>query len=434
MGGRGRGRGGGRGGERDDAPRAMRAPIGEDDGPRLRLAEPEFQPEWLSGKAEWAVAVRETARVMELFHSKSFAKRFHVANALPSVEWFREAKAGLESAYLQKVEYIDEQAAALRAQLEDATISETRKSVIPSHIQNIQKKLDEEDAQVREMSADLDEVAEAVERLPKEIAAAVQELKRQKEIHVARLSRDPHYGIECIEEAMTFLQERALISQQPPITSTMSTSKRGNVRCWTHIHRIGTASCDSSVPVTIVREPEVYIHSSTSSLPVVSSTGISSRVGEFIQQLSHHIGTPTPPKTGQVLQATYPNLATGLGVCTFFKPDGCVCYYFIGSERGSTGQPIIKSWHTEPTFTEEFIRSSCACDLYQRHVSNSAVNESQLFCASIQVALTALKRCLPPPSTFDVVDETTIPNNSVPSDSSNRKRARQDVSQQMSTA
>jgi len=405
----------------------------DEDGPRLRLAAPEHQPEWLNGNAARTIAARETARVMALFRSKPFASMFKTTDdAVPSAERLRNLKTRLQGAYLEKVERIDEQLAALRAQLEDASVSETRKSVIPSHIESTKKMLDEEDARVRATSADLDEVAEAVERLPANIEAAAREVRKRRALHERRLANDPHYGIECVEEAMTFLQERAAASRRAPIACDTETSWRGTIQYLTHMHKIGAVGCDTSVPATIVREPEAYKRVTPTEYDV------GSRIGRFIEHRSQSIGSEWV-QAGHVFQASFPNLRRRRGVCTFFKPEGCVCYYFVGSEHGTHEQSMSQAWAADPTFTEEFIRDSCACDSYQRRVANSYADDQQLLCASLQVTLSALKRCLPPPSAFNLADDaTTVPNDDddATSDSSDRKRARQSVSvsQQMSAA
>ena len=400
----------------------------DEDGPRLRLAAPEHQPEWLNGNDERTIAARETARVMALFRSKPFASSFQTADALPSAVWLRERKMRLQSAYLEKVERIDEQLAALRAKLEDASVSETRKSVIPSHIESTKKMLDEEDARVRATSADLDEVAEAVERLPANVEAAAREGRKRRALHERRLANDPHYGIECVEEAMAFIQERAMIASRRRSVDALHRHGHRHPKL-KDIHRIGALCCDGSAPVTIVREPTAFtrVDSRMSSSSSMADRSFEERALRFMQWKSI--------KTGLAMQAAFPN-AQDNDACTFFKPDGCACYFLIHSHSdiysGVTSQDVA------PTFAEEFIRDSCACDSYQR-IQDCKADEQELLCASLQVTLSALKRCLPPPSAFNLADDaTTIPNDDddATPDSSDRKRARRSVSvsQQMSAA
>jgi len=400
----------------------------DEDGPRLRLAAPEHQPEWLNGNDERTIAARETARVMALFRSKPFASSFKTADALPSAVWLRERKTRLQSAYLEKVERIDEQLAALRAKLEDASVSETRKSVIPSHIESTKKMLDEEDARVRATSADLDEVAEAVERLPANVEAAAREGRKRRALHERRLANDPHYGIECVEEAMAFIQERAMIASRRRSVDALHHHQYRNPKL-KDIHRIGALCCDGSAPVTIVREPTAFTRVDSRML------SFSSRPDRLFEERALHFMQWKSIKTGLAMQAAFPN-AQDNDACTFFKPDGCACYFLIHSHSniysGVTSQDVA------PTFAEEFIRDSCACDSYQR-IQDCKADEQELLCASLQVTLSALKRCLPPPSAFNLADDaTTIPNDdddAMP-DSSDRKRARRSVSvsQQMSAA
>lgn len=422
----------------------------DEDGPRLRLAAPEHQPEWLNGNAARTIAARETARVMALFRSKPFASMFKTTtdDAVPSVEILRAAKTRLQSAYLEKVERIDEQLAALRAQLEDASVSETRKSVIPSHIESTKKMLDEEDAQVRATSADLDEVAEAVERLPANVEAAAREVRKRREVHERRLANDPHYGIECVEEAMAFIQERAMIASRERSDSRGGRggrtfgSRGGRERLKPkHIHRIGALCCDGSAPVTIVREPTAFTHSD--SRFDILRTQPSPRSPDQLMELCALAFMATRSiKTGLAVQAAFPNSQDD-GACTFFKPDGYASYFLIHTESNVYAHELYScatNQDVAPTFAEEFIRDSCACDAYQR-IRDCNVDERRLLCASMQVALSALKRCLPPPSAFNLADDaTTVPNDDddddATSDSSDRKRARRSVSvsQQMSTA
>ena len=402
----------------------------DEDGPRLRLAAPEHQPEWLNGNDERTIAARETARVMALFRSKPFASSFQTADALPSAVWLRERKTRLQSAYLEKVERIDEQLAALRAKLEDASVSETRKSVIPSHIESTKKMLDEEDARVRATSADLDEVAEAVERLPANVEAAAREGRKRRALHERRLANDPHYGIECVEEAMAFIQERAMIASRRRSVDALHRRKHGRPKL-KDIHRIGALCCDGSAPVTIVREPTAFTCVDSHK----QHFGANARADRLFEERALHFMRCKSIKTGLAMQAAFPN-AQDNDACTFFKPDGSAYYFLIHSHSdiysGVTSQDVA------PTFAEEFIRDSCACDSYQR-IRDCKVDEQELLCASLQVTLSALKRCLPPPSAFNLADDaTTIPNDDddATPDSSDRKRARRSVSvsQQMSAA
>ena len=415
----------------------------DEDGPRLRLAAPEHQPEWLNGNDERTIAARETARVMALFRSKPFASSFQTADALPSAVWLRERKTRLQSAYLEKVERIDEQLAALRAQLEDASVSETRKSVIPSHIESTKKMLDEEDARVRATSADLDEVAEAVERLPANVEAAAREGRKRRALHERRLANDPHYGIECVEEAMAFIQERAMIASRRRSVDALHRRKHGRPKL-KDIHRIGALCCDGSAPVTIVREPTAFTLGDSHK----QHFGANARADRLFEERALHFMQGKSIKTGLAMQAAFPN-AQDNDACTFFKPDGCACYFLIHSHGniypGKANQDFDTHTSSDatnrdivPTFAEEFIRDSCACDSYQR-IRDCKADEQELLCASLQVTLSALKRCLPPPSAFNLADDaTTIPNDDddATPDLSDRKRARRSVSvsQQMSAA
>jgi len=378
---------------------------------------------------------RETARVMALFRSKPFASSFQTADALPSAVWLRERKTRLQSAYLEKVERIDEQLAALGAQLEDASVSETRKSVIPSHIESTKKMLDEEDARVRATSADLDEVAEAVERLPANVEAAAREGRKRRALHERRLANDPHYGIECVEEAMAFIQERAMIASRRRSVDALHRRKHGRPKL-KDIHRIGALCCDGSAPVTIVREPTAFTCVDSRMMPQhTQHFGANASADRVFEEQALRFMQWKSIKTGLAMQAAFPN-AQDNDACTFFKPDGCACYFLIHSHSniysGVTSQDVA------PTFAEEFIRDSCACDSYQR-IRDCKVDEQELLCASLQVTVSALKRCLPPPSAFNLADDaTTIPNDDddATPDSSDRKRARRSVSvsQQMSAA
>ena len=378
---------------------------------------------------------RETARVMALFRSKPFASSFQTADALPSAVWLRERKTRLQSAYLEKVERIDEQLAALRAKLEDASVSETRKSVIPSHIESTKKMLDEEDARVRATSADLDEVAEAVERLPANVEAAAREGRKRRALHERRLANDPHYGIECVEEAMAFIQERAMIASRRRSVDALHHHQYRNPKL-KDIHRIGALCCDGSAPVTIVREPTAFTCVDSRMMPQhTQHFGANASADRVFEEQALRFMQWKSIKTGLAMQAAFPN-AQDNDACTFFKPDGSACYFLIHSHSdiysGVTSQDVA------PTFAEEFIRDSCACDSYQR-IRDCKVDEQELLCASLQVTVSALKRCLPPPSAFNLADDaTTIPNDDddATPDSSDRKRARRSVSvsQQMSAA
>ena len=76
----------------------------------------------------------------------------------PTVEGLEQYKRFLRAFYLEAVSVIDKDLQLLRNQLEDESISETRRAVIPQHIEDTRKELKKEDEKLNETINEIDSV------------------------------------------------------------------------------------------------------------------------------------------------------------------------------------------------------------------------------------------------------------------------------------
>ena len=114
---------------------------------------PSLQPDWMNGTAEVeAVKTAEDALERSYKNKPFFKDTSYEAFARqrdeydkPTPDGLEEFKRLLRASYLRTVERIDEDIQVLEAQLQDENISETRRSVIPQHIEDTRAKLKEQD-------------------------------------------------------------------------------------------------------------------------------------------------------------------------------------------------------------------------------------------------------------------------------------------------
>ena len=88
----------------------------------------------------------------------------------PTPDGLEEFKRILRSNYLYNVERIDKDIQVLEAQLQGENISETRRSVIPQHIDDTRAKLKEQDNSLNALCADVDAVIADLRGLSDKIA------------------------------------------------------------------------------------------------------------------------------------------------------------------------------------------------------------------------------------------------------------------------
>ena len=101
----------------------------------------------------------------------------------PTLDGLEEFKRLLRASYLRTVERIDEDTRVLEAQLQDENISETRRSVIPQHIEDTRAKLKEQDNSLNALCADVDAVIADLKGLPDKIADIKEHASEQLQQH-----------------------------------------------------------------------------------------------------------------------------------------------------------------------------------------------------------------------------------------------------------
>ena len=101
----------------------------------------------------------------------------------PTPDGLEEFKRILRSNYLRTVERIDKNIQVLEAQLQDENISETRRSVIPQHIDDTRAKLKEQDNSLNALCADVDAVIADLKGLSDKIADIKEHASEQLQQH-----------------------------------------------------------------------------------------------------------------------------------------------------------------------------------------------------------------------------------------------------------
>jgi len=123
----------------------------------------------------------------------------------PTVEGLEEYKRLLRAIYLEAVSVIDKDLELLRNQLEDERISETRRAVIPQHIEDTRKVLKDEDAKLNEtineidsVIADIKGVEDKVKRL-KELASNQVKKRQRTTLSLEQNLADLRYALDAYE-------------------------------------------------------------------------------------------------------------------------------------------------------------------------------------------------------------------------------------------
>ena len=158
---------------------------------RTYSLDPSLQPDWMNGTAEVEAVKTAEDDLERSYKNKPFFKdasyeafaRQRDEYDKPTPDGLEEFKRILRSNYLYNVERIDEDIQVLEAQLQDENISETRRSVIPQHIEDTRAKLKEQDNSLNALCADVDAVIADLKGLPDKIADIKEHASEQLQQH-----------------------------------------------------------------------------------------------------------------------------------------------------------------------------------------------------------------------------------------------------------
>ena len=173
----------------------------------------------------------------------------------PTPDGLEEFKRILRSNYLRTVERIDKNIQVLEAQLQDENISETRRSVIPQHIDDTRAKLKEQDNSLNALCADVDAVIADLKGLSDKIADIKEHASEQLQQHKrkrtnASLERNLEelsdalrsYEAKKEQERLT-LCEHQIRQQNLPLSQYVRYSGGGVIDV---VHPVGVIGCDGS--------------------------------------------------------------------------------------------------------------------------------------------------------------------------------------------
>ena len=144
----------------------------------------------------------------------------------PTPDGLEEFKRLLRASYLRTVERIDEDTQVLEAQLQDENISETRRSVIPQHIEDTRAKLKEQDDSLNALCADVDAVIADLKGLPDKIADIKEHASEQLQQHKRkRTSISLERNLEELSDALRSYEAK---KEQERLTITDYRGKYGS--------------------------------------------------------------------------------------------------------------------------------------------------------------------------------------------------------------
>ena len=230
---------------------------------RTYSLDPSLQPDWMNGTAEVEAVKTAEDDLERSYKNKPFFKdKSYEAFARQRDEYDKPTSDGLEefrrilrSNYLRTVERIDKNIQVLEAQLQDENISETRRSVIPQHIEDTRAKLKEQDNSLNALCADVDAVIADLKGLPDKIADIKEHASEQLQQHKrkrtnASLERNLEelsdalrsYEAKKEQERLT-LCERQIRNQNPPLSQYVRYERRGVIGV---VHPVGVIGCDGS--------------------------------------------------------------------------------------------------------------------------------------------------------------------------------------------
>ena len=177
----------------------------------------------------------------------------------PTPEGLEEFKRLLRANYLRTVESIDENIQVLEAQLRDENISETRRLVIPQHIEDTREKLREQDNSLNALCADVDAVIADLKGLPDKIAdikeRASEQLQRHKRKRTnASLERNLEelsdalrsYEAKREQQRLTLHDYRGNYGSCPSQYVRHSRRHSGGEEISFIVHPVGVIGCDGS--------------------------------------------------------------------------------------------------------------------------------------------------------------------------------------------
>ena len=173
----------------------------------------------------------------------------------PTPDGLEEFKRLLRANYLRTVERIDKDIQVLEAQLQDENISETRRSVIPQHIEDTRAKLKEQDNSLNALCADVDAVIADLRGLPDKIADIKEQASEQLQQHKRkRTNASLERNIEELSDALRIYEakkeqerltlcEHQIRQQNLPLSQYVRYSGGGVIDV---VHPVGVIGCDGS--------------------------------------------------------------------------------------------------------------------------------------------------------------------------------------------
>ena len=237
---------------------------------RTYSLDPSLQPDWMNGTAEVEAVKTAEDDLERSYKNKPFFKdasyeafaRQRDEYDKPTPDGLEEFKRILRSNYLRTVERIDKNIQVLEAQLQDENISETRRSVIPQHIEDTRAKLKEQDNSLNALCADVDAVIADLKGLPDKIADIKEHASEQLQQHKRkRTSISLERNLEELSDALRSYEAK---KEQERLTITDYRGKYGScpsqyVRqtAWARrpsgreeisfiVHPVGVIGCDGS--------------------------------------------------------------------------------------------------------------------------------------------------------------------------------------------
>ena len=229
---------------------------------RTYSLDPSLQPDWMNGTAEVEAVKTAEDELERSYKNKPFFKntsyeafaRKRGEYDKPTPDGLEEFKRLLRASYLRTVERIDEDTQVLEAQLQDENISETRRSVIPQHIEDTRAKLKEQDNSLNALCADVDAVIADLRGLPDKIAGIKERATEQLQQHKRKRTRMTlEHGLQELSDTLRSYeakkeQKKLTVSERPgPGRGPSPYVRSGQGVVYEHVvHPVGVIGCDGS--------------------------------------------------------------------------------------------------------------------------------------------------------------------------------------------
>ena len=239
---------------------------------RTYSLDPSLQPDWMNGTAEVEAVKTAEDDLERSYKNKPFFKdtsyeafaRQRDEYDKPTPDGLEEFKRILRSNYLHTVERIDKNIQVLEAQLRDENISETRRSVIPQHIEDTRAKLKEQDNSLNALCADVDAVIADLKGLPDKIADIKEHASEQLQQHKRkRTNASLERNLEELSDALRSYeakreQHRLTLTDRGNYGSCLSSQyvrysgrkrsddNRKEIHFGFVVHPVGVIGCDGS--------------------------------------------------------------------------------------------------------------------------------------------------------------------------------------------